>query len=288
MIRFAWPRPSLRAALALVLLLPLAALAARAESTLERVQRTGTIKVGFANEAPYGYLTDDGRLTGEAPEVARAVLKRMGVTKLEGVLTEFGALIPGLKAGRFDIIAAGMYVIPKRCRQVAFSEPSYSIGEAFAVPEGNPKGLHGYMDVKRKEDVRLGVMAGAVEGGYARALGVPRDRIVYFPDNPTGIAAVRSGRVDAFAGTSLTIQVAVGKVDGVERAQPFEELVIDGKSVRGYGAFAFRKSDPALLEAFNAKLLEFRGSPEHLALVKPFGFTASEMPDKTTAELCKG
>ena len=34
----------------------------------------------------------------------------MGINQVEGVLTEFGSLIPGLQARRFDIIAAGMYV----------------------------------------------------------------------------------------------------------------------------------------------------------------------------------
>jgi polar amino acid transport system substrate-binding protein len=69
------------------------------ESTLERIQREGTIRVGFANEAPYAYLdTAENRLTGEAPEIIRHVMASLGVTEVEGVLTEFGSLIPGLQA----------------------------------------------------------------------------------------------------------------------------------------------------------------------------------------------
>ena len=56
------------------------------------------------------------------------------------MLTEFGSLIPGLKAGRFDIIAAGMFVNPARCDEIAFSEPSYGIGQAMLVPDGQPEG----------------------------------------------------------------------------------------------------------------------------------------------------
>ena len=85
-----------------------------AETTLERAKAQGFIRVGFANEAPFGYATPDGKLTGEAPEVAKAVLAKMGIPQVDGVLTEFGSLIPGLKAGRFDIIAAGMFINPKR------------------------------------------------------------------------------------------------------------------------------------------------------------------------------
>ena len=81
------------------------------ETTLERVQREGVVRVGFANENPYAYAELDGTLTGEAVEVARTVFERLGIPEMEGVLTEFGSLIPGLQAGRFDVITAGMYMV---------------------------------------------------------------------------------------------------------------------------------------------------------------------------------
>src|SRR5262245_51251755 len=125
---------------AAALLLSLAG-TANAETALERARKNGYIRIGFANEAPFGYATEDGKLTGEAPEVAKAILKKMGIAEVDGVLTEFGSLIPGLQAGRFDIIAAGMFITPKRCEQVQFSEPSYGIGQAFLVKKGNPKNI---------------------------------------------------------------------------------------------------------------------------------------------------
>ena len=111
---------------------------ARADTTLERAKSAGFVRVGFANEAPFGFADESGKLTGEAPVVLTYILKKMGIAEVDGVLTEFGSLIPGLKAGRFDIIAAGMYVKPDRCAQILFSEPTYSISEAFAVKAGNP------------------------------------------------------------------------------------------------------------------------------------------------------
>ena len=104
-----------------------------AASTLERAKQDGFIRVGFANEAPFGFATPEGKLTGEAPEVAKAVLNAIGIPQVDGVLTEFGSLIPGLKAKRFDVIAAGMFITPKRCAEIAFSEPSYGIGQAMLV-----------------------------------------------------------------------------------------------------------------------------------------------------------
>jgi polar amino acid transport system substrate-binding protein len=247
------------------------------------------VRVGYANEAPFAYReTASGTLTGEAPEIARVVLSRMEVESIDGVLTEFGSLIPGLQAGRYDLIAAGMYIQPERCEQVALSNPTYSIGEALVVQAGNPQGLHAYEDLRDQSEATIGVVAGAIERAYARAVDIPEDRIVTFPDAPSALASVRIGRVSAYAGTELTVQNLLAKDStGLEQALPFRDPVIDGKTVRGYGAFAFRKADRELLDAFNRQLSTFIGTDAHLSLVAPFGFTRAQLPGTVTAdELC--
>ena len=257
-----------------------------AETTLERAKAQGFIRVGFANEAPFGFATPDGKLTGEAPEVAKAVLAKMGIPQVDGVLTEFGSLIPGLMANRFDIIAAGMFINPKRCAQINFSEPSYGIGQAMLVKSGNPKKIKDYSSFKDDTSLKLAVMAGAVEGGYAKDAGVAADQLVTLPDQSSLVAAVTSGRADAAALTALSIADMAKKSEGVESTTPFGEVA--GKSVKGHGGFGFRKEDTDLLEAFNTELKAFLGSPDHIALVTPIGFGKDYLPTKTTAELCAG
>jgi polar amino acid transport system substrate-binding protein len=275
------------AGLAIFSMAALAAAPAAAETTLEKARAAGYIRVGFANEAPFGYATPEGKLTGEAPEVAKAILNKMGIKEVDGVLTEFGSLIPGLKAGRFDIIAAGMFINPKRCKEINFSEPSYGIGQAFLVPKGNPKAIKDYSSIAGNPDLKLAVMAGAVEGGYAKDSGVKMDQLVVLPDPPSLLAAVQSSRADAAALTALSIANLASKSDGTaEMTEPFGTVA--GKSVVGHGGFGFRKEDTDLLEAFNKELKAFLGSPEHLALVTPLGFGKGFLPTKTTAELCAG
>lgn len=259
---------------------------ALAETTLEKAKAAGYIRIGFANEAPFGFATPDGKLTGEAPEVAKAVLAKMGIPEVDGVLTEFGSLIPGLKAGRFDIIAAGMFINPRRCAEINFSEPSYGIGQAMLVPAGNPKKIADYSSFADDKDLKLAVMAGAVEAGYARDAGVAEEQIVTLPDQSSLVAAVQSGRADGAALTALSIADMAQKAEGVESTTPFGEVA--GKSVKGHGGFGFRKEDTDLQEAFNKELAAFLGSPEHLALVEPLGFGKDYLPNKTTAELCQG
>jgi len=275
----------LPAAMILALALP-----AQAESPLaEKIADSGTVVIGFANEAPYGFTTPDGALTGEAPEIARYILGAMGAEKVEGVITEFGSLIPGLNAGRFDIIAAGMFILPQRCEQITFSEPTYGIGQAFLIKEGNPKGINNYDDVAANGDVKLAVMAGAVEGEYAQKSGVPMSQLLVVPDKAAGTASVEAGRADAFALTSLAIGEIVaarGSDAGLAKTDAFS--MIAGENVKGHGGFGFRNDDAEFVDAFNEKLVAFIGTPEHLAMVEPFGFTKDELPELTRNELCPG
>jgi len=244
-------------------------------NALERVRETSTIRIAYANEEPYGYTDESGAVTGEAPEIAKAIFERMGIENVEATTVDFGSLVPGLQAGRYDVIAAGMYITPTRAEKVLFTDPTYRIGEGFLVQEGNPKDLHSYEDVREHDEATLGVVGGTVEQGYASDIGIPDARVKVFQNNPTAAQAVINGQVDAFAGTALTIQTIADKLgedSGAEIAQPFTDPVIDGEEKVGYGAFAFRKADQALRDAFNKELRGFLGSEEHAALVTPFGF----------------
>jgi polar amino acid transport system substrate-binding protein len=258
-----------------------------AETTLQRILRTGEARIGYADEPPYGYRTPYGRVTGEAVEVARAMFARLGVPFVAAVHAEFGALIRDLEAGRFDVIAAGMYVLPERCRRIAFSEPTYRLGTGFLVRAGNPKRLHGYADIARRPSLRLGVVAGAVEAGDARAAGVADEQLVIFPDAATAANAVKAGRVDAYVATSLTVK-ALAERDRkrLARVQPVRDPPAADRNGWRYGAFGFRKGDDELRTVFNRQLAAFIGTPEHLALIARFGFGPANLPEKSIAELC--
>ncbi|KWR83711.1 MULTISPECIES: ectoine/hydroxyectoine ABC transporter substrate-binding protein EhuB [Pseudomonas] len=279
------PRSLHRLGLACTLLVGLAAsFASQAETTLERIQSTGTVRIGYANEAPFAYTETSGKVTGESPEIATKVFTAMGVKKVEPVLTEWGALIPGLRAGRFDVIAAGMYITPPRCQQVIFTDPHYQIPDTLLVTRGNPKNLHSYADVAKNPDVRLAIMSGTAELGYARAEGVSDEQIVQVPDTTAQLQAVRAGRADASVGTALTMKGLAAKGgDSVEAIADFK----DDPAHIGYGALAFRPEDKDLRDAVNQQLKKWLGSDEHLQTVKPFGFDKSNLTDKSAAELCK-
>ncbi|MBF7097707.1 ectoine/hydroxyectoine ABC transporter substrate-binding protein EhuB [Alkalibacter mobilis] len=256
------------------------------QTTLERAQSEGSVTIGFANEKPYAYETTDGVLTGEAVEVARAVLKNLGIEELNGELTEFGSLIPGLNAKRFDMITAGMFITPERAQEVSFANPEYSVGEAIAVKKGNPLGITSYEDIANHETAKVAVPGGAIEYDYLVKSGVPEDRIVTVPDMPSALSALQSGRADVITATGPSLQATLDTANDteIERVMEFTQPVIDGESVVGYGATAFRKEDQDFVDAFNAELAKLQESGELLEIIEPFGFTEAELPGDVTVE----
>ncbi|MFD9861321.1 ectoine/hydroxyectoine ABC transporter substrate-binding protein EhuB [Streptomyces alboflavus] len=253
--------------------------------TLARLKSQGTVRLGIAGEAPYGYIDDKGDFTGEAVELAKIIFKRLGVDSVQPVATDFSSLIPGLKTQQFDVVAAGMYINKARCQQVIFSDPEYQMLDAFIVRKGNPKGLHTYADVVKKK-AKFGTGTGYAEIAYAVAAGYKESDIVILQDPVAGLNAVEAGRIDAFGGTALTARGVVKKSRKAEATEPFAPLVNGKKHVDG-GGFTFRPNDTELRDAFNVEIHKMRKSGELFRVLKRFGFTKDEMTTLTAEELCK-
>lgn len=253
---------------------------------LERLRAQGVVRLGIAGEIPFGFIDRNGELTGEAPELAKAVFKRLGVDRVQPVPTEFGSLIPGLNSQQFDVVAAGMYVNPERCEQVIFADPDYQMLDSFIVRKGNPKGLHDYKDVVAKK-AKFATGTGYAEIQYAVEAGYKESDILIVPDQVAGLNAVEAGRVDVFAGTALTTREVVKKSAKAEATKAFAPLV-DGKPHVDGGAFAFRSAETKLRDAFNVELRKLKKSGELLRILRPFGFTEAEMTDLTAKQLCGG
>ena len=108
------------------------------DDSLANLRARGVIRIGYAIEAPYAYLADDGNVTGLDPEVARMVANRLGIPRIEWRLMEFDALLAGLKSGQYDVTAAGLFITPERARQVIFSQPTFQARPGLLVNPAIP------------------------------------------------------------------------------------------------------------------------------------------------------
>lgn len=258
---------------------------AAAAQNLNSTAAEDGVRVAYFNYAPFAYVGDGDEVVGTDVEILEAVLGQMGIKVQSAVATDWGALIPGLKAGRYDVVAAGMFVTPARCAEVAFSEPTFGIRATLVVPAGNPKGIARYEDILEK-GATLAAVSGTAQVAAALELGIARDKVQEYPDAPTALAAVRAGRADAFGVDAPSARQIIENqpAKDFEMVEPFAE--IGGKSAVDHGAFAFRQADQAFVDRFNENMRGFIGSSDYIAINEAHGMTADEAPVLSVSDLC--
>jgi len=256
--------------------------AAADDSKLEELKAQGFARVAIANEPPFTAVAADGKVSGAAPDVAREVFKRLGVDDIVASISEYGAMIPGLQAGRHDVITAGLFMKPERCAAVAYSEPILCDAEAFALKKGNPLGLKSYKDIADNPDAKIGAPGGGTEEKLALEAGVPRDRVIVVPDGQSGLKMLQDGRIDVYSLPVLSINDLVSKAQ-----DPNIEVVapVEGAPVYCDGA-AFKKGDEALRDAFDVELAKLKESGEFAKIIEPYGFSAAAAMSTTREKLC--
>ncbi|MFE6283243.1 ectoine/hydroxyectoine ABC transporter substrate-binding protein EhuB [Streptomyces sp. NPDC057877] len=256
-------------------------------SRLDQLKEQGYVKVAYANEAPYGY-EENGELKGEAPTLHREIFKALGVEELRPTFSEWDGLIPGLQAGKYDVISAGMAIIPERCEKALFSEPEFISPTALMVKAGNPKKLTDLASAKAA-GASIGVMSGAVEKSYATAAGIAEGDIKTLQKPQDGADAVKGGRIDAFLLTGISLNWLAKNNSGLEVTDSFLPE-IDGVTQYSPGGAVFRKGSEDLRDAFNRELKKITSDPDRFVqLVGEYGFGKDTIPpaDLKTAELCK-
>ncbi len=247
-------------------------------STLDQIKQQGHARIAIGNEPPYTQIQPDGTVTGAEPDVVREVLKLMGVPDIQGIVTPYESMIPGLNANNWDIIAAGLFMKQSRCGQILYSEPEIVSTESFAVPAGNPKNLTSVAAIKSNPAVKVAVLPGGFEDGALKSQNVPADQIVNIPDGRSGVEAVQAGRADAFFLPTLSLNSL--KTNGIDITPPIKDV-----QQTGSGA-GFRKSDTELVKAYDEKLKVFKETPEYARILEKWGFSADAVKGVTRDQLC--
>jgi polar amino acid transport system substrate-binding protein len=245
----------------------------------DRIDAGETIRIGFANIPLWGYPNENGEADGFTNDIAIQVLASMGLTNIEPVVTDWGGLIPGLRAERFDLITGGMYVLGSRCENVAFSEPVARSGDGILVAAGNPEDINSYTDILEGGHIMVtGAGYNTVEA--ARNLGIADENIMQVPGPTEMLAALIAGRADAAVLTDFEAQHLAADHEEVDLADSSQ---MEDWS-KNYAAIGFRHADQDFVDRFNEALAAYIGSDEMMALVSEHEYTEVHLPGDTTTE----
>jgi polar amino acid transport system substrate-binding protein len=253
-------------------------IAAVAGPLQDRIDAGETIRIGFANIPLWGFPDEAGNADGFTNDIAIETLKKMGLTNIEPVVGDWGGLIPGLKAERFDLITGGMYILNSRCENVSFSEPVAKAGDAVLVPAGNPKNINNYADVLNGGHIMVtGAGYNTVEA--AKKVGIDDAHLMQVPGPTEMVAALKAGRADAAILTYF---------EASHLAEDHAEIELGDNSLmpiwsKNFAGIGFRHEDKEFLASFNEALAGYIGTDEMMAKVADHEYGTDHLPGDTTA-----
>lgn len=263
---------------------PSLALAQAAPTTVEQLRKAGVVRIGIVNQPPYSGLNPDGTITGLAPTMVQTIMGRLGIPKVEGIAVPYGQLIPGLQAGRWDMIGAVLNITKERCQQVTYADPltedAGALGFIPAAVSAPPKTIG---EVGQK-GLKVGILTGSYLLKKAQSLGVADGAISQFPDNPALLDGLAAKRVDIALSTYSALRLMRKARGGsFEVTYPLADDPPQG------GSPAFRPTDTELHENFQRELRAMKKSGEFEKICQQFDFEASPHLLQLTAEqACAG
>ena len=205
-----------------------------AESTIQTVVKRGKLIVGLSTFVPWAIRDKKGDLIGFEVDVAKQLAKDIGV-ELELVPTAFDGIIPSLLAGKFDLIATGLSITPKRALTINFSRPyNYSGAMLFA----NTKLTAGFktLDDFNKPGVTLAARRGST-GAITIQNQFPKATMRLFDDEQLATQEVINGNAHAATASPPRPDLLRDKYPNVI-SLPFDKAL-----TRNADAFGIRPGD---------------------------------------------
>jgi octopine/nopaline transport system substrate-binding protein len=230
-----------------------------------------TVVIGMEGAYEPWNLTDSsGKIVGFEPDLVMDLCKRAGF-ECKIIAQDWDGMIPGLKAGKFDVIMDGMSITDERKKEIDFSKPYAVSPGAFLAPKDSPlakaTGAGTLIDLDKDAaagDAAIKSVQAALKG---KTLGVQvsTTHANFASEHLKGVADVKeyktaddrdldlkSGRIDASLDDYTVVAATADKPDAKDLA------ILGPKFIGGtFGAgtgMGIRKSDADLTAKFDAAL----------------------------------
>lgn len=233
-----------------MLILSLAGISA-AETTLEKIKRTGVFTIGTrTGSPPFAYINKQNQWVGFSIDLAGLVNKNIEKKLGQSVKFELkesapATRIPLLSSMAVDLISGTMTDTRPRRENVDFSLTFFVTGAQFIVKKGSP--IRGVQDVGGR---RISSVQGSTNERELRAR-YPQAILVIFPDQPAAFTAMTQGKVDAYTNDGIQLWGLKYKAPNPDDWEVVGEMY----TYEPYG-MAMRKNDSDFRHVVNVALME--------------------------------
>ena len=260
----------------------LIAVGAQAETTLEKIKRTGTVTVGTEAAFPPFEFVENGKIVGYGKDILDYIIADLGVELVQLDLPWQG-ILPGVLAGKFDFVATTVSVRPERAKTYAFTVP-IAEGTTWVMKRKGDDSITKVDDIAGKV-----VSAQLSSGGQAAAEDFEKDmqargvgsfgELKLFTAYPEIFMATANGTADVAIGPLPTLAVASKKSEGTfELVGPIRDP--------SYMGWVTRPEDTDLRDYLSSVMLEMRDNGKlYESQDKWFGF---KMPITSEGYLPEG
>ena len=263
-----------RIALVLSLILFAGTYGVQAETTLEKIAKSGTLTIGTrTGSPPFAYVNKNNEWVGFSIDlVEKAILPALNKKldkqiKLEKKESAPATRIPLLTSNAVDLIAETMTDTQSRRDSVDFSITFFATGAQFLVKKGSP--IKGIQTIAGK---RVAAQQGSTNARIIRER-APSAKLLEFPDQPAAFQALTQGQVQAY--TNDGIQLAGLKA----KAPKPDEWAVVGEffSYEPYG-MALRKGDSDFRQVVNVGLMDAIESGKYFEIYDKWFGPKGEVP----------
>jgi polar amino acid transport system substrate-binding protein len=212
-----------------------------AETTLEKIKRTGKLLAGVRYDyAPIGSVDADGKNVGFGVDIARAFAQKLGVEPVF-VQTTSRTRIPLLQNGSIDADIGPTTPTKERNEVVDFSIVYYWDDGVLLVRKGDSRNPKDYAPPKK-----VSTTQGSYFVEYFKEV-VANPAFQLFQEYPEAVIALTQRKVDA---------VVINKYAAIQFAQRFPNTEVSETFVRDPIAIGVRQNDSKWLNLVNWTLQE--------------------------------
>ncbi len=93
-----------------------------AETTFEKIKRTGKVTVGTEAAFPPFEFVKDGKIVGYGKDILDYIIADLAV-ELNQLDLPWQGILPGVLAGKFDFVATSVSIRAERAKKYAFTVP---------------------------------------------------------------------------------------------------------------------------------------------------------------------
>ena len=220
-------------------------------------------RVGTEPTFPPFESTEGDKDVGFDIDFSQAIADKMGV-KLEIHNMGFDALIPALKSGQIDMIAAGMDATPERKKQVLFTDVYFRGGYVLVVRKDNTT-INSWADIQGKT---VGAQVGTKPAEIAQEKGA---NVKQFDANNQGWMELQANTCDAVAIDNAVAMYYLAQGGDKDLKMVGEPIISSGS------ALAVSKDHPETLEKVNKAISELKADGTYAKLYKKwFGVEPKE------------